>query len=108
MRVRHTLADPAKHYWLRPTPLVAGMVADGEQGRRTPLGFLSPLLYSLAGAHAFHDVPPLSRSGPQAYRAVYTPGGTYIDHKYGPGFLVGVSEARDPNTGQVATRATAR
>ncbi len=29
------------------TPLVAGMVADGEQGRRARLGFLNPLLYSV-------------------------------------------------------------
>lgn len=83
------------------TPLVAGMVADAEQGRRTRLGFLNPLLYSLAGTRAFHDIEPLRRSAPQADRAVYTTGGTYIHHQYQPGFLVEVSVAKDARTGQV-------
>jgi hypothetical protein len=42
------------------TPLVAGMVADAEQGQPRNFGFLNPLLYSLAGSQAFHDILPVS------------------------------------------------
>ena len=40
-------------------PLVAGIVADTQQGRTRPFGFLNPLLYQLAGTTALHDVLPL-------------------------------------------------
>jgi subtilase family serine protease len=76
------------------TPLVAGMVVDAEQGRRKNLGFLNPLLYSLAGSPAFRDVLPLSPSAPQVDRAFYRPGETEIDHRFAGGFLVGVNDAQ--------------
>ena len=79
------------------TPLVAGMVADAEQGQSTNLGFLNPLLYSLAGSSAFHDILPVSPSDPQVDRAYYEPGFTYINHKLRHGFLVGVFDAQNPN-----------
>ncbi|MCW2868315.1 MAG: hypothetical protein JWR20_2503 [Marmoricola sp.] len=38
-------------------PLIAGIQAVAQQGRRTPIGFANPLLYSLDQG-AFHDVRP--------------------------------------------------
>ena len=52
------------------TPLVAGLVADAQQGSKVPFGFLNPVLYKLAGTSAFHDVLPLTASSPAAYRAM--------------------------------------
>jgi subtilase family serine protease len=75
------------------TPLVAGMVADAEQGQPRNFGFLNPLLYSLAGTRAFHDILPVSSSDPQVDRAFYTPSETDINNKFAPGFLVGVLDA---------------
>jgi subtilase family serine protease len=54
------------------TPLVAGMIADAEQGQRARLGFLNPLLYSLAGSQAFNDVLPENPADPQIDRASYS------------------------------------
>ncbi len=86
------------------TPLIAGIVADAEQGLPRNFGFLDPLLYSLAGSDAYHDTLPLSSSDPQVYRAVYTTGETEINHKFAPGFLVSVNDAQDPTgTDQVTT-----
>jgi hypothetical protein len=51
------------------TPLVAGIVADAEQGRQ-PFGFLNPALYRLAGTSALHDPRPLSYKTPSRYRGV--------------------------------------
>jgi hypothetical protein len=79
------------------TPLVAGMVADAEQGQPRNFGFLNPLLYSLAGSQAFHDILPVSPSDPQVDRAFYTQGDTDINNKFAPGFLVGVNDAQDPS-----------
>ncbi len=53
------------------TPLVAGLVADAQQGQTLPYGFINPLLYRLAGTRAFHDTLPISTSAPQQNRAVY-------------------------------------
>ena len=77
------------------TPLVAGMVADAEQGQPRNFGFLNRLLYSLAGSRAFHDILPVSSSDPQVDRAFYTQGETDINNKFTPGFLVGVLDAQD-------------
>jgi subtilase family serine protease len=76
-------------------PLIAGMVADAEQGRPKNLGFLNPLLYSLAGSHAFHDILPVSPSDPQVDRAIYTPGVTDVNNTFARGFLVAVNDAQD-------------
>jgi subtilase family serine protease len=77
------------------TPLIAGMIADAEQGQPGNLGFLNPLLYSLAGSRAFHDVRPVSPSDPQVDRAFWTPGETDITNKFAPGFLVGINDAQE-------------
>ncbi|WP_260328888.1 protease pro-enzyme activation domain-containing protein [Streptomyces sp. Ag109_O5-1] len=53
------------------TPLVAGLVADAQQGQKSPYGFINPLLYRLARTHAFHDALPISTSTPQRNRAAY-------------------------------------
>jgi subtilase family serine protease len=51
------------------TPLVAGIVADAEEGRPS-FGFLNPALYALAGTTAFHDVRALPAGASPAYRGV--------------------------------------
>ncbi len=54
-------------------PLVAAMVADAQQGQTAPFGFINPLLYSLAGTAAFHDILPVSGSAPGVDRAAFSP-----------------------------------
>jgi subtilase family serine protease len=51
------------------TPLIAGIVADAEQGQGS-FGFLNPALYELAGTRAFNDARPLSAKTNPAYRGV--------------------------------------
>jgi subtilase family serine protease len=51
------------------TPLIAGIVADAEQGKGS-FGFLNPALYDLAGTNAFNDPRPLSAATNPAYRGV--------------------------------------
>jgi subtilase family serine protease len=53
------------------TPLVAGLVAEAQQGQKSPFGFINPLLYRLAGTAAFHDALPVGPSTPQPDRAAY-------------------------------------
>jgi subtilase family serine protease len=77
------------------TPLIAGLVADAEQGQPRNFGFLNPLLYSLAGSRSFHDIRPVSPSDPRVDRAFYTAGDTDISNKFAPGFLVGLIDAQD-------------
>jgi subtilase family serine protease len=50
------------------TPLVAGLVADAQQGAKAPFGFLNPVLYKLAGSSAFHDALPLTAASPPEFR----------------------------------------
>jgi subtilase family serine protease len=57
-------------------PLVAGMVADAQQGQAEPFGFIDPLLYSLAGTNAFDDILPLPASAPAVDRAAFAPKST--------------------------------
>lgn len=52
------------------TPLVAGLVADAQQGQTKPFGFVSPVLYSLAGTSAFNDNQPMTSATPSLYRGV--------------------------------------
>ncbi|MEV6115892.1 protease pro-enzyme activation domain-containing protein [Streptomyces sp. NPDC052109] len=52
-------------------PLIAGLVADAQQGRRSAFGFIDPLLYHLAGTHAFHDALPVTASTPQQDHGAY-------------------------------------
>jgi subtilase family serine protease len=56
-------------------PLVAGLVADAQQGQPSNFGFINPLIYKLAGTRAFRDVLPVTAAMPQRDRAVYHPGG---------------------------------
>jgi subtilase family serine protease len=52
------------------TPIVAALVADAQQGRRRPFGFVDPVLYRLARTRAFRDVRPMTRLTPGRYRAM--------------------------------------
>ena len=61
------------------TPLVAGLVADAQQGH-APFGFLNPVLYRLAGTRAFHDILPMTRRTPARYRAVMCASGNLVCH----------------------------
>jgi subtilase family serine protease len=54
-------------------PLVAGIVADAEQGQPTSFGFINPLLYSLAATPAFHDALPVTAATPAIDRAGFAP-----------------------------------
>ncbi|WP_344240737.1 S53 family peptidase [Kribbella hippodromi] len=54
-------------------PLVAGLIAGAQQGRRTPFGFINPLVYRLHGTRAINDVLPINQAMPQQNRAAYTP-----------------------------------
>jgi subtilase family serine protease len=85
------------------TPVVAGIVADAEQGQPRSFGFLNPLLYSRAGTRAFHDVLPLSPSAPQVDRGSYGPGLVETAHKLTEGFQVGVFDAQTPGRGHQVT-----
>ena len=51
------------------SPLVAGLVADAQQGHK-PFGFINPVLYRLAGTAAFHDVLPETSRVRPVFRAV--------------------------------------
>ncbi|MHA6765622.1 S53 family peptidase [Streptacidiphilus sp. PAMC 29251] len=82
------------------TPLVAGLVADAQQGRKAPYGFVNPLLYRLARTGAFHDALPISASAPQQNRAAYlAPDDTFT----GAGVDVFDAQQR-PDTQQVTAR----
>lgn len=58
--------DPTTGQWTTPTyggtslatPIIAAVIAIGSQGRRTPVGFANPLLYSIRRGAAVHDVRP--------------------------------------------------
>jgi subtilase family serine protease len=52
------------------SPLVAGMVADAEQGQHHSFGFLNPALYRLAGTNAIHDALPITSKTPTRYHGV--------------------------------------
>jgi subtilase family serine protease len=51
------------------SPLVAGLVADAQQGHQ-PFGFINPVLYRLAGTAAFDDVLPETSRVRTEFRAV--------------------------------------
>jgi subtilase family serine protease len=54
-------------------PLIAGLVADAQQGQKSPFGLINPLIYRLAGTSAFHDTLPVTASTPQQDQDSYTP-----------------------------------
>jgi len=49
------------------SPLVAGMIADAQQGRKA-FGFTDPVLYHLNGTPAFHDILPSTSKTLAFYR----------------------------------------
>jgi subtilase family serine protease len=55
------------------TPLVAGLVADAQQGQKSAFGFINPLIYRLAGTRALHDILPVTASTPQQDRDAWEP-----------------------------------
>ncbi len=55
------------------TPLVAGLVADAQQGQKSAFGFINPLIYRLAGTPALHDIAPVTASMPQQDRDAWEP-----------------------------------
>jgi subtilase family serine protease len=55
------------------TPLVAGLVADAQQGQKSDFGFINPLIYRLAGTRALHDILPVTASMPEQDRDDYQP-----------------------------------
>jgi subtilase family serine protease len=54
-------------------PLIAGLIADAQQGQKSSLGFINPLIYRLAGTSAFYDVLPPAASTPEQDRDAYIP-----------------------------------
>jgi len=52
-------------------PLIAALVADAQQGQKSPFGFINPLIYRLAGTRARHDILPLAASLPRPDRDAY-------------------------------------
>jgi subtilase family serine protease len=52
------------------SPLVAGMIADAQQGQPRAFGFTDPVLYRLNGTPAFYDILPSTSSTPGLYRGV--------------------------------------
>ncbi|HEY2553261.1 MAG TPA: protease pro-enzyme activation domain-containing protein [Streptosporangiaceae bacterium] len=52
------------------SPLVAGMIADAQQGQHTVFGFTDPVLYQLNGTSAVRDMLPSNGSTPSLFRGV--------------------------------------
>lgn len=52
------------------SPLVAGIVADAQQGQPVPFGFTNPVLYRLAGTTAIRDILPSTSATPGQFRGV--------------------------------------
>jgi len=50
------------------SPLVAGIVADAQQGQPEAFGFTDPVLYQLNGTSALHDILPSTSSTPGLFR----------------------------------------
>jgi subtilase family serine protease len=52
------------------SPLVAGMIADAQQGQPIAFGFTDPVLYRLNGTPAIYDILPSTSSTSGLYRGV--------------------------------------
>jgi subtilase family serine protease len=52
------------------SPLVAGMIADAQQGQHTAFGFTNPVLYRLSGTQAIRDILPSTSATPGLLRGV--------------------------------------
>nr|WP_246306285.1 protease pro-enzyme activation domain-containing protein [Allobranchiibius huperziae] len=55
------------------TPLIAGLLADAQQGQTTSFGLINPLIYRLYRTAALLDVLPVDKHTPQQNRIAYTP-----------------------------------
>jgi subtilase family serine protease len=55
------------------SPLVAGIIADAQQGQHEVFGFTDPVLYQLNGTSAVHDMLPSTSSTPGLLRGVLCP-----------------------------------
>jgi subtilase family serine protease len=51
-------------------PLVAGMIADAQQGQHGAFGFTDPVLYKLHGTQAFRDVLPVTGHTPSRFHGM--------------------------------------
>jgi len=54
-------------------PLVAGLVADAQQGQAVPFGYLNPVIYKLYGTRAYDATLPLTKASPVSWRGTYCP-----------------------------------
>ena len=52
------------------SPLIAGIIADAQQGQPRAFGFIDPELYKLLGTSALHDALPLTNHSPALWRGV--------------------------------------
>jgi subtilase family serine protease len=50
------------------SPLVAGIVADAQQGQHVAFGFINPVLYRLTGTPALRDILPSTPATPALFR----------------------------------------
>jgi subtilase family serine protease len=50
------------------SPLVAGLIADAQQGQNEAFGFTNPVFYRLNGTPAFYDMLPSTSSTPGMFR----------------------------------------
>jgi subtilase family serine protease len=50
------------------SPLVAGIIADAQQGQHEAFGFTDPVLYQLNGTRAFHDLLPSTKHTRSLFR----------------------------------------
>jgi subtilase family serine protease len=55
------------------SPLVAGLVADAQQGQQVPFGFLNPTIYKLYNTKAYNATLPLTEASTASWRGVYCP-----------------------------------
>jgi subtilase family serine protease len=86
------------------SPLLAGMIADAQQGQPVPFGFTNPVLYSLAGTSAFHDTLPLTAASPSLYRAEVCPAGPVCFKTTALGIFDDQSPSMQGYTGQVTLK----
>src|SRR5262249_61509223 len=52
------------------SPLLAGIIADAQQGQHKAFGFTDPVLYRLNGTPALYDVLPSTSHTPPLFRCV--------------------------------------
>jgi subtilase family serine protease len=84
------------------SPLVAGIVADAQQGQHTAFGFTDPVLYRMTGTAAIHDILPSTSRTPGLFRGVVCPA------RYCYNVILATFDDQNPNmlgyTGQVTLK----